>query len=123
MLAGGSEPAALVPIARVMKSSEHDVPDRKVRVIVVMKSFLVMNAVAFGALNPISQPMGCAHIPVIDELGQAGDQHGDRRSERFDTDEQVDDRARDDAVHEDFERVLVEARDDLDPLRAVMHLM
>ena len=43
--------------------------------------------------------------------------------ERFDADDQIDDCTRDDAVRDNLEWVFVEARDDLDPLRAVMHLV
>src|SRR5262249_39822874 len=123
MLAVGAEAAAAVPTTRVPERAEHPVPQGQVGEVVVVHAFLVMHAMALGTLHDEAEPVRRRHGPVVDQLGDAGERDGERRRLRAEPEAEIEDGARQHRVHENLERVLVEAGDDLDALRAVVYLM
>src|SRR5688572_14030889 len=108
---------------RVPEGAEQHVPDRKVGVVERMHAFLVVNAVALRPLEEKAEPSWRRDVPVIHELAEAAQGHGSRGGLGPKSDKPENDGAGEKAVYHDFRRVLVEAGDDLDALRAVMHLV
>jgi hypothetical protein len=82
-----------------------------------------MHAVTFGTLDDEAKPIGRAHVPVVEKLGQAGEQDslGSRRGSK--ADDQIQNRARQRAVGDELKRMLVETRDYFDALGAMVHLV
>src|SRR5262245_14587801 len=93
-----SEAAARLPSAWIAEGAEEHVPHRKVGIIEVVHPFLMMHAMALRALYEKTQPVRRLHIPVIEQFGQSRDQHCLRRGLRPESDQQVENRAREQAV-------------------------
>ena len=119
----GPKPQRASKLLRVAERPEEHVPERQVRVVEGMHALLVVDAVALGTLEEVAEPVGRPHVPVVDELGQARSGHRPGGGRGPQAHQQVEDRAREHAVGEDLERVLVEAGDDLDALGAVVDLV
>src|SRR5262245_22475488 len=118
-----SESAAGVPCPWIAKCAEHHVPERQVRVVEGVHTLLVMNAVTLRPLKNEAEPVRCANVPVIHELRQAGQKHREGSGLRSHPDSEVEDRAREQTVDDDLERVLVETGYDLYALGTMVHLV
>jgi len=114
------EAALRVPLPRISKGAKEHVPQRQVRIVERVNAFFVMDAVAFRPLEQKAQPIRRAHIPVINEFGEPAQQDRSRGSLWSNSYDKIEDGAGECAVRQDFERMLVEAGDDLDPLWTVM---
>jgi hypothetical protein len=68
MLVPISQTAPFVPMARVCEGSKKDVPQRQVRIVVVVQALLVMHEMAFGTLEDKAEPVRSSNVPVIEEL-------------------------------------------------------
>ena len=69
--APGTESAGRGLRAGVLEGSEQHVPEREIGVVVAMPATQMMDAMAFGPLDQISQPMGRPDVPMVEELGDA----------------------------------------------------
>src|SRR5262249_35479899 len=83
----------------------------------------MMDAVALRTLKDKTQPVRRRHIPVVKQLGQASEEHGQRRSFRLETDQQIYDGAGEHAVGQNLDGMLVKAGDYFDALRTMVYLV
>src|SRR6266446_2448644 len=86
-------------------------------------SALMVHAMALGALQDIAQPVRCPDVPMIEKLGKAGGGESEPGARGVQAEQREDDQGREQPVHEDLDRMLVEAGQHLDAGRAVMKLM
>src|SRR5882724_2773293 len=112
-----------IPHSRIAKRAEQHVPHRQVGVVEGMNAFLVVNAVAFGALKHEPQPVRRANVPVIDEFRKPAEQHASRGGGRSQSDDEIQDCARQSAVRQNFKRMFIKTCDYFDTPRAVMYLV
>ena len=88
-----------------------------------MQALFVVDAVALRPLKEKTEPIRSAHVPVIDEFGEAAQEDCPGGSRRSEPNEQVKDGAGQSTVGENFKRMLVKTGDHFNALRAVVHLM
>ena len=99
-----------------MKGAKENIPDRKIGKVLAVVMHLMVDAVAFLALKKES-------VPVVEQLGESRDEDCNRGCFRRYATEQVKDRAGENPISDYLNWVLIEAGNDLNPLRAVVHLV
>src|SRR6516225_10350532 len=117
------EAASSIPFAGISVRTKEHVPNRKIGIVEGVNTFLVVYAVALRSLKDVSEPAGSFYIPVIDEFGQAAEHDGACSRLRFSAYTKVQNTAHDQAIEQNFQRMLVETGDDFQALRTMVNLM
>lgn len=109
-----SFPCALEPacprIARgILESSEQDVPDRDISIVVGVDACAVMDAMRLGALDDEAKPARSANIPVIEHISKTEKKDGVDRDLLRCSDDEIENQADDEHVKQDLEGIAVEA--------------
>ena len=73
----------------------------------------VVDAVTLGTLQEPADPPGRPDVPVIEEFGQSGQQHDAGDDRGFETQQEIEQRAGQETVENQFHRVLVEGGQNL----------
>src|SRR5581483_4821705 len=117
------EPARARELARILVRSEQHIPPDEVAVVVSVASVLVMDAMHFRTLENQSNPSPGPDVRVIEKFAECRECGVDRSGTQIEPQQRVDDQRSENGVHDHFQRMLVERRDHLDPLRTVMDLV
>src|SRR3954465_12762596 len=88
-----------------------------------MPAVLVVDAMHLRPLEDEAYPPRRPDVGVVEKFAERGEGRVDRAGLQIETEKGVDDQRSEDRVHRHLQRVLVERRDHLDPLRTVMDLM
>src|SRR5262249_10262326 len=108
---------------RIFERAEEHVPKRKIREVVAMTAALMMDTVTLRSLDQIAKPVRGAYVPVIEQLGNPGQQERKARALRAQAEEDVKDGGCKSDVDQNSGRVLVEGGNNLQPRCAVVNLM
>src|SRR5215472_470592 len=117
------EAAPPIPFAGIPEGAKKHVPHGKVGIVEGVDTFLMMYAVAFRSLKYESEPTRSFYIPMINEFGQAAEHDCTRGGHRFNANTKIQNNAHDQTIEQNFKWMFVKARDHLEALRAMVHLM
>lgn len=112
-----------IPLPGISEGSEQHVPQRQIGVVEGVDTFFMVDAVALWPLEKEAQPVRGANVPVVNEFCEAAEENGSSRGSRPQANDQVENRARECAIRENFKGVFVKTGDHFNALEAVMDLV
>ena len=123
LFSGGVEATRADEILGIFVRPKQHVPPGDVAVVIFVAIVLVMNPMHFGSLKEIANPARRFYVCVIEEFTPGATERKNRSSLKVQTKKRINDHASDNRIRDHFQRMLIERRNNLDTLWAVMNLM
>ena len=117
------ETASNCKLSRVLVGSEQSIPEWNVREAVRVNVELMMYGVKFRGLDNKSEPCGCPHIGMVEILACGSEEVVPERAHHGATQQRVQDDGAENCVAQNFDRMFVKGRRDLDSGGRMMYLM